>query len=249
MHERLINRIGYIYLPFILFVLLYLLEWGFDYPFDNFSEIDEFWVLIWIFVYFITVIAQTIFFIKRSKIRRNHIEKAKSCNPKLIENINYPERLSYFNVKISMHSNTIDVFDNLSLTLFANKISKTLEIKSHYKNVKHSFNNIDYILFEFDKINNYSIIAAWRKTTWLGSFSIVLKNKKIVHLFDLRCERSAFHCSDTLDNLGEYMDTDELYYKIGLKILDVITNELNMNYSILDYTKKPAANRVDCPAR
>jgi len=58
-------------------------------------------------------------------------------------------------------------------------------------------------------------------------------------LFNLRSERDSYH------EIGEYVDMDnnENYFRIGIKILDILTNELNINYSIIDYTKKPAANR------
>jgi len=231
MHIRLINRIWSIYLPLSLLVLFYLVK-RLDYPLDKFYELDLFWVLILFFL--IAAIVQTIFFIKRNKRRRAHLEKVKPINPGLIGKNIYPERLSFLNIKLSINSNTIDVFDKLSFKLCARKFDKTIEVKSYYKNRIYSFHDIDFILFEFDNIFYFTLKSDWEKTIWLGSFSIVLKNKKIVHLFDLKSER------DHLKESGEYadMDTDENYYKIGLKILEKISKELTMNYTIIDYTKK-----------
>jgi hypothetical protein len=217
-------------------VLFYSLK-RLDYPVDKFYEIDIFLILI--LLYLFAVIVQTIFFIKRIKIRKVHLEKVKSINPGLIEKTFYPERLRFFNVKLSINSKTIDVFDKLSFMLCARKIDKTIEVKSCYKNHIYSFHDIDSILFEFDNIYYFTLRRDWDKTIWLGSFSIVLKSKKIVHLFDLKSER------DHLKEFSEYidMDTDENYYKIGLRILEILTKELTMNYTIIDYTKKPVANK------
>jgi len=178
MHIRLINRIWSIYLPFCFFILFYLIK-RFDYSFDSLYEIDV--LLVLIFGLLIVVIVQTLFFINRIKIRKVHIENSKSIYPRLIEKISYPERLSFFNLRISLNNSTFDIFDKFSFKFCANKIDKTVEIKSYPKNIKYSFHNIDYILFEFDNIYNFKLDKSG-KTIWIGSFSLVLKNKKIVHL-------------------------------------------------------------------
>lgn len=230
MHIRLINRILSIYLPFSLLVLFYLIERQ-DYPFDKFYEIDALLGLILPFL--VVTIVQTNFFIKRINRRRAHLEEAKLINPVFVEKTIYPERFSIFNIRISVNSDTIDIYDELSFKFCANKIDKTVEVKSIFKNRKYTSYDIDSILFEFDNIYCFTL-SKRGKTIWSGSFSIVLKNRKIVHLCNLRSVR------DHLMEPEEYrdMDTDENYYKIGLKILGILTNELNMNYSIIDYTKK-----------
>lgn len=232
MHIRLVNRIWSIYLPFSLLLLYYTIR-RLEYPFDKFYEIDLYLVLISVFL--ISAVVQTTFFLKRIRRRKAHLDNVKPVSSDLIEKHSYPERLSFLNVKLVINHNSMDVFDKLSFKLFAKKDEKTIEVKSNYTNQKHSFNDIDSILFEFDNISYYTLRSDWDKTIWVGSFSIVLKSKKIVHLFNLRSER------DHLKELGEYkdIDTNEYYYKIGLKILNILTNELNMKYSILDYTHKP----------
>jgi hypothetical protein len=231
MYKRLINRIWSLYLPILLIIILYAVDKKNDSVFEiSFSDFLALGSII-------VAVIQTVFFFKRDQRKRQFVANSVLEEPFYLKEKNQMRRIQFCNLKISISEETIDIYDKLTFKFSAKLKNKTILVKSVFKTTIYSFDEIESILYEFDRIFFVTLKPDHEKNLWVNKFSIVLKNKKIIYLFSVKSEKD--HMKD-FDEDSKYY-SDEYHFKLGSQVLEILSSELNLKYSILDYTQKASS--------
>ena len=185
----------------------------------------------------IVLVLQTVFFFNRAQRKRNFVANSVLENPFSLKEHRQLRRLQFCNLRISISEDAIDIYDKLTFKFSAKFKNRTILVKSYFGIATYNFDEVESILYEFDRIYFITLKSDHEKTLWVNRFSIVLNNNKIIYLFSVQSEKD--HMRD-FDEDSKYY-TDEYNFKLGTQVLEILSAELSLKYSILDYTKKASS--------
>lgn len=162
--------------------------------------------------------------------RKKAIHQPQLHEPKAVKN-----RENYFNLKLREKDRELDVFDESSIVFHLNKANKKIEIIGNFKNRKFSVNKIKYLVGEFTDRFLFTFNHDWGKTYWTCKYFVKLKNSdKLVILFKMQANRDNLY---EMDN-DKRLDNTEYYFLHGLEILNLLSANLRVNYTIVNQNKK-----------
>ncbi len=148
------------------------------------------------------------------------------------KNYDYPDKKHFFNIHINLNEKSTSIFDNLSLKVYIDKVNDSMELFRFWKR-KIYINDIDFIIFEFDRTDSINYFNNNVITYWICSYSIMSKEGKKINILNMVSERN--------DNneFSEYFgfDTNENYYKYANEILKILSYELDKKCLIINYVK------------
>ena len=225
MIQKLINRLLFI-IPLIVISVLYFQKEWITGTYDV-----EFFLLAIIFL-----LSMTWFFYEINGYIQFYIRKRKIVNtPKLFTGVEIPKKQYYFNLKIESNDKEFQIFDNHELKVFINKQKEQVEIFNTLTKHKFFLNEIDFLVFEFLSIDLITFKHDWGKIKWYCNFLIKLKgSKKLIPIVAMVSDR------DNLHEMGDFkkMDTDEYYFSQGLEIANILSINMNTNYTILNHIER-----------
>lgn len=225
MKLKLLNRLFFI-VPLIILTLLYFQKNGIatvdstlDFIIFAFLLFSSFWLIYEINDY-----------IKYQKRKRKII-----LNPILKAGIERNQKQYYFNLKIKSNSKEFQVLDNNELRIFLNRQKEQIEIFGTFSKRVFSINEIDFLVFEFLRIELYTFKHDWGRIKWYCNFLIKLKkSNNLIPITAMVSNR------DNLKEWGEYekLDNNDFYYSQGLEIVNILSLNMNTKYAILNHMER-----------
>lgn len=139
---------------------------------------------------------------------------------------------NYLGLRMSDKADSLQLFKKINLELFIDKKRSFIEFRRFGKFKRLETDQIEYLILEYLTFTN--LILNYRGTTyWVINILVKIKNKnpliRIARIMDKR--DNTWHPETENDN------DDELYFKTGHELINVLSLTIDKPYKLVDHKK------------
>lgn len=238
----LINRVLFVFVPVLIFMAIYFRH-KLELDGFRFEFLDIFVFLIIIGIYFSVSSIKKVLKLKADRDKK--ILEGRTKEPKS-NKIDFPFRTRFVEFDIDITSKEIEVFKGKRKYLTVNKSIEVIKFHSLLFERRINMNDVKFLLLEYHRFHEYTFMG-WMSRgqldnwKWLNTISIVLNSGKIVKLISGSLEESVYESDvrELTENPYGHLPKQKVkdYLGIGERIINLLCNELNLEYLIIDYSK------------
>lgn len=238
----LVNRILFVIVPVFVFTIIYF---RYKLGLDGF-KID----LLDIFIFLIIIgihwsVSSIKKVLKLRSIRNNKMVEGmtKISN---VSKINYPYRASFVEYDVIITHQELEIYRGKKIHFTVNKSKRVLKFNSLFFKRNIFLDDIKFLLLEYHLFHEYTF-RGWMSRgqfdnlKYQNTISIVLNSGQIVEVFSGSLEESVYESNLTKLTENPYGELPEEqtknYLGIGERAVNLLCQELNLKYLIIEYPK------------
>lgn len=234
-YKEIQNTIIFTLLPLIGIMIFYF--WvRFDYSFTTLNKID--FTLIPILLLAVSLYFDIIQIQKKVTYYNSLLQQRELSG--IYQSKHTKKKEIIGNNKMYLYNNSIDIFNQVNECVFHyNAKENIIEIKKRFSKLKIITDDIDFLIFEYDKTYKQTLKglltrAELDKIQSIGIIAAKLFSGKKIPLVEIVFDQTLF--SNKMDNLYQSMEEDEFNFsRVGLKATKILSNVLQKKYLVVNF--------------